>query len=62
MRLKEIKNKSVYLRLTDQQYAYLDKVSQKACISISDLLRLYVDSIMFNSPLGEDNENNTDDI
>lgn len=55
MRLKENKPKNLHLRLTQSQYEYLDTVAKKADITINDLLRIYIDSIMINAPLSYEN-------
>lgn len=56
MRLKENKPKSICLRLTQSQYEYLDTVAKKADITINDLLRIYIDSIIINVPLSYEND------
>lgn len=55
MRLKKNKPKSICLRLTQSQYDYLDIVAKKADITINDLLRIYIDSIMINASLNYEN-------
>lgn len=55
MKLSENKPKKILLCLTEKQFTYLDNVSKKCGLTIADLLRVYIDSIMFNSPY----ENNT---
>lgn len=50
MKLSENKPNKILLCLTDKQFTYLNNISKKCGLTIADLLRVYIDSIMFNSP------------